>query len=75
LVNLNASQTRTVIVQGGAYGEHQLLTVTTGGTTTPVNAPLLTVRLSPGSGATLVLDMKRYVNVPTVLHPWHRAAR
>ena len=28
LVNLNPSQPRTVIVQGGGYGEHQLLSVT-----------------------------------------------
>jgi hypothetical protein len=75
LVNLNASQARTVIVQGGAYGEHQLVNVTTGGKTTAVNAPLLTVRLGPASGAALNLEMKRYVNVPTVLHPWHRASR
>src|SRR4029453_3460281 len=27
LVNLNASRARTVIVQGGAYGEHQLVSV------------------------------------------------
>ena len=74
LVNLNASQPRTVIVQGGAYGEHQLVSVTTGGKTTPINSPLLTVQLEPGCGQTLVLEMKRYANPPTVLHPWHRGS-
>jgi hypothetical protein len=39
----------------------------------PIDAPLLTVRLDPGCGQTLVLAMKRYANRPTVLHPWHRA--
>ena len=34
LVNLNRTAARTVIVQGGAYGEHQLLSVTSGGRTT-----------------------------------------
>src|SRR5438094_9664714 len=44
LVNLSKTQARTVIVQGGAYGEHQLESVTVGGKTTKVQAPLLTVR-------------------------------
>jgi hypothetical protein len=70
LVNLNPSQHRTVIVQGGAYGEHQVIGVTSGTTTTPVNAPVFTVQLEPGSGQQLVLEMRRYANQPTVRHPW-----
>ena len=73
LVNLNPSQARTVIVQGGGYGEHQLVSVTRGGKTTPIDSPLLTVRLDPGSGQTLELAMRRYANTPTARHPWHRA--
>ncbi|HMF99249.1 MAG TPA: hypothetical protein VKE96_33350, partial [Vicinamibacterales bacterium] len=72
LINLNSSQPRTVILQGGAYGEHQLISVTSGGRTTPINRPLLTVQLDPGCGGQLVLTMKRYANVPSVMHPWHR---
>jgi hypothetical protein len=72
LVNLNSTRARTVIVQGGAYGEHQLVSVTSGDKTTPINSPLMTVRLEPGSGQKLTLTMKRYANAPTVLHPWHR---
>jgi hypothetical protein len=75
LINLNPSQPRTVIVQGGGYGEHQLLSVTSGDRTTPIDGPLLTVQLDPGCGQTLVLEMRRYANTPTVLHPWQRAAR
>lgn len=74
LVNLNSSRARTVIVQAGAYGEHQLVSVVSGGKTTPIGSPLLTVRLDPGSGQRLVLTMRRYANVPTVMHPWHRAS-
>jgi hypothetical protein len=74
LINLNVSQPRTVVVQGGGYGEHQLVSVTSGSRTTPINSPLLTVRLEPGCGQQLVLEMKRYANAPTVLHPWHRVA-
>src|SRR6476646_4675788 len=75
LVNLNPSQPRTLIVQGGGYGEHQLVSVTAGGKTTPIDAPLLTVQLGPGCGQQLVLEMKRYVNTPTVRTPWNRAVR
>jgi hypothetical protein len=72
LVNLNASQSRTIVVQGGAYGEHQLVSVTSGNRTTAINSPLLTVQLDPGCGEKIVLEMKRYANTPTVLHPWDR---
>jgi hypothetical protein len=73
LVNLHPSQPRTVVVQGGGYGEHQLVSVTSGDKTTPIDAPVLTVRLEPGCGRQLALAMKRYANVPTVKHPWQRS--
>ena len=72
LVNLNPSQPRTVIVQGGGYGEHQLISVTGDGVTTAIGGPLLSVQLDPGSGQKLVFEMKRYANTPTILHPWQR---
>jgi len=72
LVNLGKTLPRTVIIQGGAYGEHQLQSVTVGAKTTMVQAPLLTVRLDPGCGQRLVLEMRRYAHRPTALHPWHR---
>jgi hypothetical protein len=72
LVNVSSTHARTVIVQGGGYGEHQLVSVARGGDTTPIDAPLLSVRLEPGCGQTLVLSMKRYANRPTALHPWSR---
>jgi predicted metal-binding membrane protein len=72
LINLNTSQARTIVVQGGGYGEHQLVSVTARGVTTPIDAPLLTVHLKPGSGETIVLSMKRYANAPTIKHPWDR---
>ncbi len=70
LVNLHPSEPRTVIVQGGAYGEHQLVSVERGDQTTPIDAPVLTVRLGPGCGERLVLTMRRYANTPTARHPW-----
>jgi len=74
LVNLNKTEPRTLVMQGGAYGEHELESVTLGQKTTPINSPLLTVQLNPGCGQRLTLQMKRYANPPTVLHPWHRLA-
>jgi hypothetical protein len=70
LVNLSPTQPRTVIVQGGGYAEHEIVSVTRGATTTPIDAASMTVRLDPGCGETLVLTMRRYANRPTARHPW-----
>jgi hypothetical protein len=69
LINLNPTQPRTVVIQGGGYGEHQLVSVSANGVTTAIDSPLLTVHLQPGCGEKLVLTMKRYSNPPTVRHP------
>jgi hypothetical protein len=62
LVNINTVEARDVIVQAGAYGEHQF--------TTPHNARWIAVRLEPGSGDRLTLGMKRYAHQPTARQPW-----
>jgi hypothetical protein len=72
LVNLSPNETREVIVQGGAYGEHRFDSVERDGRVTPLDAARFTVRLAPGSGATLALATRRYVNAPTVAFPWDR---
>jgi hypothetical protein len=46
--------------------------VVANGRTTPVRARDVTVRLAPGAGATLTLEMRRYANTPTVSLPWDR---
>jgi hypothetical protein len=70
LVNVSPSIARSVIVQGGAYGEHQIVSVTDGKVTTPVDAMNFPVRLAPGCGARLTLKMKRFANDPTLSMPW-----
>jgi hypothetical protein len=70
LVNINQRDERTVVVQGGAYAEHQVLTAAIDGTVTPIDHSHLTVRLAPGAGGRLVLTMKRYANQPTFAFPW-----
>ncbi len=72
LVNLSQIDARTVIVQSGAYGEHQVVAVTRTGRREPIGAPHLTVRLEPGAGARLIIETKRYANRPTLSFPWSR---
>ena len=72
LVNLNASQPRTVVVQAGGYGEHQFVSAEIDGKSIPINARDFTVELAPGAGAKLSLAMKRYANQPTAKFPWNR---
>ena len=72
LVNTNQVSSRTVIVQGGAYGEHQIVEVKDGSESTPVDAASFTVRLEPGCGRTLRVAMKRYANRPSFAFPWER---
>jgi hypothetical protein len=71
LVNLHPAQDRTVIVQGGAYGEHQITSVkTASGEEIPVDGRHFAVQLKAGSGERLTLSMKRYVNQPSFAFPW-----
>jgi len=72
LVNLSATESRTVVVQGGAYGEHQFAQVEWNGKRETINARDFTVLLAPGAGARLMLTLRRYVNAPTVRFPWER---
>jgi hypothetical protein len=72
LVNLNPVEARTVVVQGGAYSEHQIRSATAEGTDAPIDRPFFTVRLAPGAGGRLMLRMQRYANPPTLTFPWDR---
>ena len=69
-VNLNPVFARVLVVQGGAYAEHQIVSVSDGKATTPVNAPYFNLRLAPGAGAKLTIRMKRHANDPTLSFPW-----
>ena len=72
LVNVSPTARRTVVVQGGGYSEHQIISAQVNGETTPINARDFTVQLAPGAGARLTLAMKRYANPPTAKFPWDR---
>ena len=62
-----------MIVQGGAYAEHQILRVAAGegaGAPARVDRPHVGVTLAPGAGARLVITLRRYANQPTLAFPW-----
>ncbi len=72
LVNVSSVEPRTVAVQAGAYGEHQILSATVGGKTVTVNGPVLMVKLAAGAGDRVELKVKRYANEATLRQPWDR---
>jgi hypothetical protein len=74
LTNLSPSEERVVTVQGGAYGEHRIVSVNDGGKTQPIDAPFFSTRLAPGAGAKLKIVMQRFANPPTLDLPWNRAS-
>jgi hypothetical protein len=70
LVNVSPVHTRRVVVQAGAYGEHQFTTASTDSASVAVNGRHLEVVLAPGAGARVVLGTKRYAHPPTLAWPW-----
>jgi hypothetical protein len=72
LVNIDPVNSKKVIVQAGAYGEHQVTAVEVDGVSHAVGAPFFTVNLAPGCGSKLVITHDRYANKPTMTQPWDR---
>ena len=73
LVNTNPVSGRRLVVQTGAYAEHDAVAVTTAnGRRIGINDSQFTVRLAPGSGTRLSVQMKRYSNQPTLALPWNQ---
>ena len=70
LVNTDHVKQRRLVIQGGAYGEHNILSVAMGDEKVTVNQSSFIVSLAPGSGDRLILDMERYVNRPSFSFPW-----
>jgi len=70
LVNLNQGETRRVIVQTGAYGEHTCERVVSGSKSIAVGSNWFEVQLEPGAGGELTLDRKKFTREPTARLPW-----
>ena len=78
LVNLNPHETRKVILQAGAFGEHQFTEVRTLETgqdspkIVPVDARYIGVDLPPSTSIRIEAGMRRFVNNPSYAFPWHK---
>ena len=73
IVNTNQVEEQRLVVQGGAYGEHKIVSAATdGGGAHEVDGPCLKLRLAPGAGTTLTLAMQRWAYDPSFAFPWDR---
>jgi len=72
LVNLDPVKERVLVLQGGAYAEHQFLRVRSGDVDVMVEDTAFAVRLAPGAAGRLDIEMQRYANAPTFAFPWDR---
>ena len=69
-VNINQSDEKEVIVQAGAYGEHQIKNVWSEDSVTEVDHHCIRLKLSPGAGLRVTITMNRYCNKPSLDFPW-----
>jgi hypothetical protein len=81
LVNLDPLAPREVLLQAGAYGEHQFTRCRLlspgasppAGDTTPwteINARHFQVRLEPAAAVRLQIELRRYAHRPSYARPW-----
>ncbi|MFB3829368.1 MAG: hypothetical protein ACE15B_21545 [Bryobacteraceae bacterium] len=68
LVNTGPVNARSVVVQAGAYGEHEFESVNGA----PARARWFTATLAPGCGERLQIRMRRYAHQPDARFPWER---
>ena len=77
LVNLNRHETRNLIVQAGAFGEHQFTQVRyheegrDGETVTPVDGKHIAVQLPPSNMIRVSAGLRRFVHRGSYAFPWH----
>ena len=79
IVNLNRTETRHVIVQAGAFAEHQFTQVQfrttdqegTSEKTVPVDNKYFVIQLPPSTSIRLEGGLQRFVNQPSYAFPWH----
>ncbi len=75
LVNVNPDETRRLIVQAGAFGEHQFTEVRfqedESDRTAAINGKAFAVELPPSTSIRIEVGMKRFANDPSYAFPWH----
>ena len=73
--NTSTSESRNLIVQAGAFGEHEFTSVRyredESLTEVPVNGKYVAVALPPSTSIRLDMGMKRFANDPSYAFPWH----
>lgn len=69
LVNVSPVRRHALVMQAGAYAEHQFTAAHVNGAAIALDEPAITVTLAPGAGARLTLKMNRYANQPTHAFP------
>lgn len=87
LVNTSSIKTRRLIVQAGAYGEHDFTEVSfdeqlkdkegkiiSTKKVVPINKKYFSVVLPPATSIKLNIGTRRFVNQPTYAFPWHEDA-
>ena len=71
LVNVDQLAEKVVVVQAGAYGEHQFEAVSDAANSVKsVSSQPLRVKLAPGAGGKITLRVKRYAQPPTFAYPF-----
>ena len=77
LVNTNHNETRTLVVQAGAFGEHQFTgrkyreEGKDGETAAGADGKYFSVELPPSSAVRIEAGLDRFVNTPSYAFPWH----
>jgi hypothetical protein len=72
LVNLDPVVEKVVVVQSGAYAQHQITSVRILSTEQTVDHSHITVRLAPGAGARLAGASAGAMLSPAIMWPRHR---
>jgi hypothetical protein len=72
LMNTSIDSSRALIIQGGAFGEHQIMQAQDkkSGVVSKVNGKYLQVDLEPGSEISLELTVDRFANLPSYQTPF-----
>jgi hypothetical protein len=77
LVNTNHNETRTLVVQAGAFGEHQFTGLRyreqgkDGETAVAVDGKYFSVELPPSTSVRIEAGLSRFCNTPGYAFPWH----
>jgi hypothetical protein len=77
LVNTSRNESRRVIVQAGAFGEHQFTEIKyrqngdRGIAAMPVNQKYFSVELPPSTSVRIDAAIQRFANTPSYAFPWH----